>query len=358
MIIITKYILKEFIKTFLVTLFAFIMIYILVEFFERIDNFIEAGATFRHAITYFLFKVPFVLTQMVPVAILLGTMITLGLLSRNNEIVALKASGISIFRIVTPLFSISLLISIFSFINNEIIVPYTSRTVNDVWNNYVEKRPRQHIYKHEMIWYRGKNVIYNIRTFNSLNRTMEGVVINQFDCNFRLVRRIKARKSIWKEGYWLLLDGTLKDLEPDGEYRITIFNKKEFKFSETPEDFEKVVKQSDEMSFWELREYARKIEAEGYDARRYIVDMHNKISFPFISLIMSLVGISFSLSTPGRGGIAMSISMGFVIIILYIITFKLSETLGYSGMLPPVVAAWTANILFVGVGTYLFLNIS
>ncbi len=353
--IITRYISKEFLKLFAITFMTFVMLYMLVDFFEKIDNFIETGST-EYAPTYFIHKLPFVAVQMAPVAILMSTIITLGIFSKNHEIIAMKANGISLFRIGAPFIVTALIITIINFTISELIVPHTNRKVNEIWRYHVKKKPPELIYKHEQLWYKGENTIYNIRSFNSRTKTLEGVIINQFDRDFRLVRRIQAHSATWRTDYWAFYNGVVKERDENGSYRITPFKEKNFSLVESPEDFEQVAKYSDEMGFAELREYAKKIAREGYDACRYLVDMHIKLSFPFICVIMSLIGIPLALRKEKGVGIATGIGISLGIILLYLATSVIARTLGYSEVVPPVVAAWFANILFGTIGLFLLLN--
>ena len=166
MTILTRYILGELIKIFMITLGAFVMIYVLVDFFERIDNFIEAGARLHFMFLYIMFKLPLVVGQMTPVAVLMSTIIALGLLARGNEIIALKASGVSPYRIVFPVLALSLLISCLSFLNSESVVPYTNRRVNAIWKRHVQREAPKFVARYESLWFKGQDAIYNIRTYD------------------------------------------------------------------------------------------------------------------------------------------------------------------------------------------------
>jgi len=356
MTILTRYIFKEVTKTFLIMVTAFVMIYVLVDFFERIDNFIEAGSNLWHMIAYIIFKLPLVIDQMTPVAVLMSTIISLGLLARGNEIIALKASGISPARVIRPAIGLAFIISLASFVNSETIVPHTNRRFNDIWKTQVRKEAPDLVYRYESLWYKGDNTVYNIRTFDVPSETLYGVVVTAFDRQFTPTFRVHAERAVWRKGRWLFFDGTVKIRQKDGMYTVETFSERSFPLSETPEDFKKGVKPSDEMGYRELRRYAQKIEKEGYSATTYWVDMHVKLAFPCISLIMGLVGSSLALRKEKGRGVAAGIGIGFAIVALYLVVFQLSKTLGYTGILPPVVAAWASNLIFATLGTWLVLS--
>jgi lipopolysaccharide export system permease protein len=356
MTILSRYVLRELGKTFVITLSAFVMIYILVDFFERIDNFIEAGAKLHYMFLYIFFKLPLVLDQMTPVAVLMSTIIALGLLARSNEIVALKASGVSPFRIIAPMLLFASFVSLISFLNSEYVVPYANRSFNSIWKTHVQREAPEFVSKYESIWYKGQNAIYNIRTFDVAAETLFGVTINQFDHSFITTRRIHAKSAVWSDGHWRFFDGTVKKKGADGTYVVSAFAEATIPLQETPDDFKKGVKPSDEMGFRELHHYAQEIEDEGFSARTYWVDMHVKLAFPFISLIMGLVGSSLALRKEKGQGAAAGIGMGFLIVALYLVAFELCKTLGYTGIVLPVIAAWGANILFGTIGTCLLIS--
>jgi len=356
--ILTRYVLREFAKIFVITLLSFVMIYILVDFFERIDNFIEAGAPLRYMVFYILFKLPLVLDQMTPVAVLMSTLIALGLMAGGNEIIALKAAGVSPMRVVSPMLCFAVFISVLSFLNSESVVPYTNRRFNAIWKTHVQKQGPEFVSKYESLWYKGRDAIYNIRTFDVANETLFGVVINQFDGDFSISRRIHARRAVWQNGLWHFYEGTVKSRLPDGTYRVSTFSSMTYALRETPEDFKKGAKPSDEMGFRELRRYARKISDEGYNATTYWVDANVKLAFPCISFIMGLVGTSLALRREKGRGIASGIGLGFAIVVLYLVAFELFKTLGYTDIIPPALAAWAANILFATIGGFLLVNVS
>lgn len=358
MTILTRYILREITKIFVIILLAFVMIYVVVDFFERIDNFIEAGVHLHYMLIYIFFKLPLVVDQMTPVAMLMSTIIGIGLLARGNEIIALKASGVSPFKIIFPLLMLGSFISFMSFINSDLIVPYTNRRVNAVWKTYVEKESPEFVHKYESLWYKGRDAVYNIRTFDAAAETLLGVVINQFGQDFRITQRIHAQRAVWKDGRWHFLDGTIKRRQDDGTYSVSTFSEMTLALHETPEDFKKGVKPSDEMGFKELRRYAEKIEREGYSARTYWVDTHIKLAYPCISFVMGLIGIALAFRKEKGRGVAAGIGIGFAIIAMYLVTFELFRTLGYTGIVSPFLAAWASNILFATVGACLILYTS
>jgi lipopolysaccharide export system permease protein len=353
--IITRYLLKEFFTLFFFSLLGFLIIYLVIDFFGKIDKFLEAGVSLKVAVSYFLYQTPFILQQMIPIAVLISVMLMLGIMNKHNEILALMNSGLSLLNISYPLIVMSLFIGIGSFFLAESFVPITSARANYIWSARVEKGSPQGAYKLSHLWYRGEDAIYQIRTYDTRRKTIEGLSIFFFDKDFTLRKRIDANKARWIHDGWLLSDGLIQEIHADGSRKSMRFRSYNIELPKTPENFEKSVKSLEELSFWALRDYAKKIRREGYDSTRSEVELNTKIAFPFISLVLTLVGIPLAFRRK-RGGIPLSIIIAIGISFLYLLTFGLSRSLALSGALPPILGAWLANLLFSLLGIYLFLT--
>ena len=352
--IISRYLYKEFFTFFIISLITFLLIYLVIEFFGKIDNFLEAHVPLKVAFLFFIYHIPFVIHQMTPVSVLISVMLTLGIMNKHNEILAIKNCGISLFRLFYPLVAISIFIGIGLFFLSESIVPITSSVANNIWKIQVEKKDTQGAYKLSHVWYRGKGSIYQIRSYDSRKNIIEGLSIFFFDDTFTLHKRIDARKAKWIKGIWYLNDGLIQKISPDGSRKTMRFRSHTIQLPETPRVFERTMKAPEEMSFWELKRYTKKIREEGYDSTRCQVDLHNKIASPFISLVLTLIGIPLGLRKK-KGGIPFGITIGIGISFLYLLIFGLSRSLALSGALPPAFGVWLANLLFLLFGIYLIL---
>ncbi len=352
--ILTRYLYKEFFTFFFISLTTFLVIYMAVDFFGKIDNFLEAKVPLRAAFAYFLYRIPLSIQQLIPIAVLISVMLMLGIMNKHNEILAVRNCGLSLFNIASPIVALSLVTGIACFFLSESIVPITSSRANSIWNVQVEKRDPQGACKLSHLWYRGKGSIYQIRAYDSRKNTIEGLSIFFMDKDFKLTKRIDARKATWADNRWHLSDGLIQDIEPDGSRKSIRFADHTIQLPERPQNFESSMRAPEEMSFWELRKYARKIRQGGYDSTECQVGLHIKIAFPFICPVLALVGIPLALRRK-RGGIALAITSGIGISFLYLLTFGLSRSLAISGALPPILGAWIANLLFSLFGVYLML---
>lgn len=354
--ILSKYFLKEFFKLLTLCLVTFTVIYLLVDFLQKIDNFIEAGVSKGIMTSYFLFKIPHILVQMVPAATLISVIVLFCLLKRNSEIIALKASGLNIFNLAGPVIWGALGIGAAVFVFSELVVPHTSSRSNEIWNIEVEKHDPTRFYGSNQIWYRGSDAIYWLRHFDYQNKIINSPTFYFFDKAFRLIKRIDGRKGIWVDGRWRIEGGIFQEMNAEGDYELKPFEEMVLDIPETPETFVRGEKKPEEMSYWQLREYAEKIHHEGYDNTRYLVDMNIKIAFPFVNLILILLGIPLALGLK-RGGTPLAVSIGMGLCVLYLLALGFCRSLGLSGTLPPMLSAWIANLVFLLGGIYMMINL-
>jgi lipopolysaccharide export system permease protein len=365
--ILTRYIIREFAKIFLITYSLLLVICILFDFLEQWDVFFEHKVSLSIAFLFFLYRIPMFVVYVLPVGVLLGTFITFGLLSKNSEIVAMKASGISLNRITFPIIVTAFFISVFSFAFAEVVVPYSNKKGFYLHKVKIKKEIQKSFFKKNGIWYRSRNAIYNfdmieypkkilpspIKRRSTYPIVLKGITISYLDNGFSLTKRIDAKSARWSDGRWVFTDGMINTVGSDGTFQTEIFREKTIPLPEGPSDFQVPEMNTEEMSFFELWRYAKKLAGEGYDTTRYLTDMHAKTSFAFFSLILAILAIPFSLKVGPRGGsIALGIAFSMAIAFVYYVFMALSLALGRTGALPPIVAAWISNFLFGLVGFF------
>ena len=358
MLIITRYYTREFLKIFALCLASFVVLYLLVDLFENLDSFIKNKASLAGIIRYFLFSTPLVIYQICPLGMLLCTFITIGMFARFNEITALKAHGISLFTVFKVFLFIAAFTWIFSLWLQEYVLPYTNRQMKEIKNVQIKKKKSVDILARDHFWYRSQNAIYNIEIFYPDKNRIQGITIYYFTPDFHLQERIDAKWGAWKQnGDWTFHDGVVRTFPADGEIRSEAFKERLIAIHETPDDFKMSQKLSEEMSFSEIRAYIKKIGVEGYDTTPYEVDMQSKISYPFINIIMAMLGIPFALMIGRSGGMALGITVSVLFGFFYWIFFALCLSLGKNGSLPTFLSAWMANVAFGSLGLYLFLQV-
>jgi lipopolysaccharide export system permease protein len=356
--ILNRYVVREYLKTFALSLSSLILIYMVVLFFQKVDFFIKHHAPFQLLFEYVAYKIPEVTFQWtLPYAVLLATLLTLGTLSRHSEITAMKAGGVSLYRVSVPLILIALLFSFLSFIGNEYLVPYTNQKVHHLLSVGVRKEKPSSSFKNYKIWYRGDTRIFNIQLLDAEKKLLKGITLYQFDDRFRCVRRIDARDAAWMNDKWRFSAGTVRDFDDSGSIRVTPFEEMELSLPENWDSFRAIEGHSKEMSYTELRNYIRKIQAAGYDATRYLVELYAKHSYPLLNLVMVLIGIPFALKTGRSGGIALGIGISVMIGFLYGVTFYVFLSFGKSGILSPLLSSCIPTLLFGLAGAFTLMSI-
>lgn len=344
--IVDRYLTREFTRNLLLITVSFISLFLIIEFFERIRMFLSNQATFTQMVSFFLFRIPMVLSQTLPATLLLASLMTCGLLSRHSEIVAMKANGISMYRIALPMLVVAVLVSMLTFMLSEWITPYTNERAEHIRVVEVQKQSSPGTFKRDQIWYRGQKGIYNFQFFDAQSNTLRGITIHYLDRNMNLTMRLDAEKGEWRDGRWYFFN-VLTTRYDEGEFPALERSAMQIAdLPEKPSDFKVVQKDVETMGYFELKRYIRKLQSEGYDVTRYVVDLHGKIAFSLVGIILTVIGIAFSLRSERSGGIAQGIGVGLILGFSYWLVYALGMSLGRSGTLPPLIAAWFANILF------------
>jgi lipopolysaccharide export system permease protein len=354
--VLSKYLVREFTKLFLVFEAIFIFLYLSIDVLQKIDNFMKADTSESLVLVYFLYKIPFISVQMIPPAIAVAVIVMFAGMRKSQEITAMKSCGINLFSICRILVFASAIVGMVAFLTSEILVPFASTRSNLIWKKDVQKQDPGLFYGSSQIWYKGADWIYWIRSFDGRNNTMEDPILYFFDESFRLTRKIEGRRGIWENGRWRMEDVVVQVLTGEGTYRVERMETLNLDIPETPESFVKGLKKTEEMGYWQLKRYAEEVREEGYDNSKYLVDMNIKIAFPFICLVLVLMGMPIALRLK-KGGAPLAVSLGIAGCFLYVLILGLARSLGLMGVLPPVLAAWLSNLVFSFLGIYLMLHI-
>lgn len=349
---IARYIAVKFLKGLILTILALTAIYLLVEFFERVDNLMAQGLPFSVMIEYLSMKTPQVIFQILPVAILLTTLFVLGGMAKDNEIIAMMAGGISLFEIIIPLIIIFILLGLLSGIYGEYWSPHLAEETHFRLSQIKGVRPA-HKLSEGKVWLAGEEGrFFHIKYIDFPNESLKGVTIFEVDERFQLRKRWDIRECYYRNGVWELFDCEAWEFHDDRP-RLEKLEKTRIIWPETFSDFASLQKNPQEMSFLELRDYLRRLEKWGYKTYMLRTDLHFKIAFPFACLIFGLLGIPFALHL-NRGVRYMSIGISMIASFIYWIIMHLGVSMAHAGILPPLLGAWAGNLIF---GILLFISI-
>jgi lipopolysaccharide export system permease protein len=215
----------------------------------------------------------------------------------------------------------------------------------------------RHLQSRERLWLRtADSRFYRVELLNPASADLYGVTVLEVDRDsFRLHSRLDARRAHWTPEGWELTDGAFREFGPRGEVQTIPFVVTAIDLREGMEDFTRIHKPIAAMSYLELRDYVDRLEATGYQVKKYTVELYSKLSFPWVNLIMVLVAIPFSLQAP-RGGRLFGVALAIAIMAGYLVVHYVALAFARADLLPPLLAAWTANIIFLGLGASLFLR--
>ncbi len=361
MTILFRYMLRELAKVFCMCLSGLMTVYLVIDFFEKVRRFIRYDVELVTLAEYFALRTPAIFFQIAPLAMLMATLLTLGIFSRNREITAMRSCGISLPRIAAPFFLFSAAVACVLFLFSAIIIPYATAQADYVKTARIEKKPGGPSVKTDRSWIQiGDRTLMNFDLVEPDGFTLHGISLYQLGEDFRLLRMTEATGAHYTAHGWVLLDGTHRHLLPDGGVRVEAFEHAPIPLSQTPEDFSTWLStETEEMTLADLRTYTNRLRKDGYNVARFLTDYYGRIAFPFVSIVMATVGIALSLQHSGvRGrGMAMGIGLALAIGFLYWTAHSVAIALGHSGALAPVMAGWLANILFFSFGSALFLQV-
>jgi LPS export ABC transporter permease LptG/LPS export ABC transporter permease LptF len=353
------YLLRSFVYYFVILTVGFIVLFEVFTFFELLDDIAQHRTNLVEVIEYFVYLACYLFYQLAPLAALVSVLVTLGVMTKNNELVAFKASGLSLYRIALPLLLAGIFLAASLLVLDDTYLPYANQR-QDALRNQIKGRPAQTYYQPSRQWIFGEgSKIYNYELFDSDRELFGG--LNVFELNpatFEIRRRIYAARAHWdgQQGIWILESGWIREFDHGRLIRYTPFLANALnEISEPPSYFNREVRQSYQMTWWELQRYIIDLRQAGFDVARLSVQLQKKISFPLVAPIIILLAIPFSILVGTRGAVG-GLALGVGIAIVYWAASALTEAMGAVGQLPPLLAAWAPDTVFGFLGLYFFLK--
>jgi LPS export ABC transporter permease LptF/LPS export ABC transporter permease LptG len=353
------YLLRNFVFYLVLVMAGFIFLFEVFTFFELLDDIARHHTPFLIVLDYFRFLVPYLFYHLTPFATLVAALITIALMSKNNEIVAMKASGVSLYRLAWPLIGASAVLALGLITLDNTYLPYFNQR-QDALRAIIKGKPAQTYLRPNRSWISGSsNKFYNYEVFDPDNNLFGGLNVFEVDPQtFQLSRRVFASRAIWspKLNTWLLESGWVRDFEGREVARYTPFQADTLpELNEPPEHFNREVRHSDQMNWRELNTYIAEIHQAGFDVSRLTVQWHEKLAFPLIAPIITFLAIPFAFFVGTRGAIG-GLAIGIGVGITYWAASALCEALGGVGQMTPVLAAWAPDVIFIFFGSYFFFK--
>jgi LPS export ABC transporter permease LptF/LPS export ABC transporter permease LptG len=354
------YVLRDFFLYLGMIVSAFLVLLLVFTLFELLGDILRNQTPAIVVAEYLLNVSPYLLYSVAPLIMLLAVLITFGLMNRSNEITAIKATGTSVYRIVTPVLAAAAVLAAALFFADQFYLPHTNKR-QEALHNQIKGKPPQTYLRPDRRWIFGQhNDIYYYQFFDPDRDQFANLTIFQLDpTSFAITERIHADRAHWADSMsrWIYEQGWQRSLQGAAIAGYHNFDVSTFpELSEAPSYFKKEVKQYSEMNYEELRRYIRDLQQSGFDVVRLRVQLNKKLSYPLITLIMAVLAVPFSMSAAKKGAIT-GVAVAVGIAVVYTVVSRLFEAMGDISQLPPALAAWSPDLIFALVGAYLILKI-
>jgi LPS export ABC transporter permease LptG len=354
--ILDRYLIREFLTFTGIGLSVAAALYVIVDLGETLNRFLRIKPPLGYIFEHFLYRLPAALHQGLPVVMLVATIFLFLSLSRFHELTAMKAAGISLYRVSAPVLLMGLSVAVSALLFQELFLPRLNELGEEVDRVKIRGQLPRHLQSRQRLWVRSADSrFYRIELLSPQTSDLYGVTILEIDRQFRLRNRLDARQAHWTEAGWELREGAFREIETAGTVQTVPFNFTALELTEDIDEFTRIHKDVESMSYWELREYVARLEAAGFRAKKYLVALYSKLSFPLVNLVMVLVAIPFALQSP-RGGRLFGVGLAIAIMAGYLVVHYVALAFARADLLPPFLAAWTANVIFLGIAASLFLR--
>jgi LPS export ABC transporter permease LptG len=355
-----RYIIREFLKILLMVLISTAALFIIVDYTDLSGDIRTNHIALHTVASYYRFLIFQILNYTLPISVLVSTLVTFGIFSKNNEVTAFKSGGMSLYRAALPIIGIALAISVLAYLQLDYVLPYSNQRVEELRNRIKAKKNAHVATPHQQrLWFLGKGrYIINFLAYDRDKQQLSQVqVFELHPTKFRLTRRVYAEHARWDGTGWEFSNGWMRSFGDDDSTVLTpITTPIRLFYSERPEDFATEARAPDQMTFAQLRRYVETIRRSGYAAEELTVKLYTKTSWPFISVVMALIALPFAFRI-GKRGALYGVGIGLLLGIVYWMVFAVFTKFGEVGNLPPALSAWSANILFSIGAVYMFLNV-
>ena len=356
MILLDRYLFKQFTRNLVLVLAALVTIYLLVDFFERIDTFIEARKSLGLAAKYFLFKIPLITEQLTPIIILLGGVIVLGLLNHQGEILAMKALGIRTFRITVPITVTAIVFSMMTLAFAEWIVPPTTAYTNKILYEQVRQEKPRGIFRKNRFYYKDESGFYSFEKHDLENNRFDNFIFTSLDENFILDMFLTADSAFWQDGDWTFKNCRIKQKDVDGNYQVTTHDKTSCFLSANPKDFFVPEYKINELSLSGLYSLSKTDKgARGTEAGLKFLE---RLSFIFLGIPLLMLGLPLLLIAHQKWGRDLSLAIPLSCGLAFAAWggWSVMQSLAKAAIINPHFAAWSIHLLIAAIGTFLILQ--
>ena len=354
--IVDRYLVREYVTFMGIGLAVAAALFVVIDLLQTLDRYLRMKPPLIYIFEHFAYRLPAALHEGLPVVMLVATIFLFLTLTRYHELTALKAAGVSLYRVSAPILGLGLGVALVAGLFQELALPTLNERGDEVDRVKIRGQAPRHLQSRQRLWVRSADSrFYRVELLNPGTDDMYGMTILEVDKEFRLTGRLDARRAHWTPAGWELSEGAYREIGTRGAVQTVPFVWTALDLKEEMEDFIRIQKPVSTMSYRELRDYIVQLEAAGFQVRKYLVELYSKLSFPLVNLVMVLVAIPFALQSP-RGGRLFGIGLAIAIMAGYLAVHYVALAFARADLLPPLIAAWTANVIFMGIGTSLLLR--
>lgn len=344
--LITRYIAVEFIKPLVFSVLSFGGLVMISEFFRELNTYLANKASFLHVFEYLLYNFPWWTIQVLPIAVLLAVLFSLGGLARHNEITAMKSAGVNIWKIFSILFVCGMFITAGEIFLREEVVPKCVKRAEAVWQGKIkhENRVLQTEFRDQVVMLPG-NGRMTMNHLSARTNKITGVVIDYYNGNFELKRQLVSKEAAWNGSSWELLDG-VERMFSGATWMEAAFQAKKIDLPFKPEDYIEVGVRPEQMTTPEFADYIEQLDKLGKPIEKELIQFHSRYASAFSHLIVIFIGIPFALGLGSKYGKIVSFTFAVIFAFIYWGFQALGQSLGQNGVISPALAAWMGNIVF------------
>ena len=355
------YIFRQYSRVFMLCMTAALSIYLVVDFFEKLRRFLREDVDLVVMLTYFLYRIPDIAFQLVPLAALTATILTLGFMNKNLEVTAMRSCGVSPYQIASPFLALGVVVSSVLFSFTAVLIPISNTKAEFIRKVIIEKKPQALSLASDGLWLRlGQDALLRIDSVEKRGTLLKELSLFRVGPSFQLEEIVEADKATFSSPVWLLNSAARRQVSPDGQVMVTRYDQLPIHLALTPEDFRTWLSRKPEnMTLRQLRAYIHRLERDGHSADRLSTDYWGRIAFSTLTVVMTIIGLALGLHRTGTRGITVAKGLGQALGIGFLCwsLHSLGIVLGRNGALLPIISGWIAVVMFLAVGVNMFLKV-
>ncbi len=352
MTIVHRHLLSTFFRNLGFTIVGALVLFTLIDLLDHLGSFVDNDATVWQMVRYYTFKAVWIVDTVLPIAMLMATLFTVGTMARYLELTALFASGWSLMKVTRPLIVFSLLVTLFSLAWREYVLPEANMRRNQVWEVEIHGNPNT-IRPTQQIALTGRDGrLYYARKFNPNTGILTGLKIINHEGAI-ITERVDAARAEWDGSHWTLIEGTRRVFDGEEETTVTFDRLTARDLQVDPKSFYRDRIRQEDMNIRQLRDHVDLVKYSGGDPTSGLVDIQFNFAFPMVNLIVVLMGIILA-SGPRKTTVASGFGLTLLVSFVYYLFMNFGRALGHNGTLPPIPAAWAGNVVFAFLFMFLF----